>query len=233
MGVLVPSSNTVVERDAALLPPGVSAHFSRMAITRDDEEQLAALLDLAPAAAELLAHAGVRAIAFACTTGSLHGGPGYDRRVIERILEVTGTPATTTATALLEALGAEGVGRVALVSPYEPWLEAKVVAFLEAAGVAVEGRVSFDLPDPRHIGAVAPEHVAAAILRVDTDRADAVVVSCTALRGVEAARLVASRLGKPVLTSNQATYWKLLELATGARTLPSTLVAPPVALVGT
>jgi maleate isomerase len=214
LGVLVPSSNTIVERDAQThLPPTVSAHFARIKITRDDPDQLAALADLAPPAAELLADARVAAIGFACTTGSIHGGPSREREIIDRIEAAAAVPATTTATAVLDALVALDAGRVALVSPYERWLTEEVVEFLAAGGVAVDGVHGFGLPDPLDIAAVPPADIAAAVRTADSDRAEAIVISCTAFAGVEAARLVRPELGKPVVAANQATFWKLGQLA--------------------
>jgi maleate isomerase len=224
VGLLVPSSNTIIERDARVLPQEVSAHVARMKITRDDDDQLAALIDLAPAAADLLADAAVEAIAFACTSGSLHGGPGYDDEIVRRIRAATGIPTTTTATAVVDALRAEGATRVALVSPYEGWLNELVTAFLEGHGISVGRVVGFGLPDPLDSAALAPERIAEAVRSVDSSDVGAVVVSCTAFQGLEAARLVAGELGKPVVTSNQATLWKLLDMTVGAAGRPSELL---------
>lgn len=234
IGVLVPSSNVMLERDAPdLLPLGVSAHFARMKITRDDDEQLTALFDLAPAAADLLADADVQAVAFGCTTGSLSGGLGYDQRIIERVTRASGLPTTTTASALVDGLRVEGVRRVAVVSPYEDWLNARVVAFLTDSGFDVRHVLGFGIPDPVEIAKVTPEQIARAVHAVDSEEVDAVVVSCTAFRGVEAAALIGGALGKPVLTSNQVTYWKLLEMVAGtaSRRLPSQLTTQPGAEV--
>jgi maleate isomerase len=234
IGVLVPSSNVVLERDAALLlPAGVSAHFARMKITRDDDQQLAALFDLAPAAADLLADAGVQAVAFGCTTGSLGGGLGYDQRIIERVTGVTGLPTTTTASALVEGLRVEGAVRLGVISPYEDWLNAKVVGFLCASGFEVRAVHGFGLPDPLDIAEVTPEQIANAVPAVDSDAVDAVVLACTAMRGVEAVALIGEALGKPVLTSNQVTYWKLLDMVSGstARCRPSQQTGYPATAV--
>jgi len=214
LGVLVPSSNTMVERDAQIhMPPAVSTHFTRMRITRDDPDQLAALADLAPPGAKLLADAGVAAIAFACTTGSIHGEAWREREVIDRIEAVAAVPATTTATAVLDALVALDAARVALVSPYEPWLNEEVVGFLGRSGVAVERVHGFGLPDPLDIAAVPPAEIAAAARTIDSDCVEAIVISCTAFAGLDAARLVRGELGKPVVAANQATFWKLGRLA--------------------
>jgi maleate isomerase len=213
LGLLIPSANTMLERDAqAVLPPGVTAHFARMKLTRDEPEQLAALIDHAPAAAELLHDAGVDAIAFACTTGSLTGGLGYDGTIIERLTTAAAVPVTTTATAVIDALRAVQARSVALVTPYEPWLNDQVVTFLEGSGFEVCGRLGFGLPDPADIAAVAPSRIVDAVRAVDTDAADAVLISCTAFHGLEAVRRIGTALGKPVLSSNQVTLWKLAQL---------------------
>lgn len=215
VGALIPSANAVFERDMTLaLPPGVTGHIGRMKLTRDEPEQLAGLIDAAPRAADELADARVGAIAFACTTGSLDGGIGYDRKVIARIESATdGIPATSTSTALLQALEALGLGRVALVSPYEDWLDAKVVRFLDQNGVSVTAAGGFATPEPREIEAFEPDAIASACVAVDSAEADGVFVSCTGFRGLEAAALAATAIGKPVLSSNQATLWALLGLA--------------------
>ncbi len=50
-------------------------------------------------AASLLAGAEVDVVVFSCTAGSLLGGPGYDKEIIERLEKRTGTKVTTTSTA--------------------------------------------------------------------------------------------------------------------------------------
>lgn len=212
LGFLVPSVNAVLERDARLcLPPSVSAHFARMPITRDEPEQLAALADAAPAAAELLAHPGCASVVFACTTGSLYQGLGFDEEISRRISAVTGTPTSTTSTAVVQALRSLELKRVLLVSPYEPWLDERVVTFLGAHGIEVTGMAGPALPDPRDTDSVPPAEIAAAVAGVAD--ADGIFISCTAFRGLEAAGLLRARLDVPVVSSNEATFWAGLRLA--------------------
>ncbi|WBB81490.1 aspartate/glutamate racemase family protein [Micromonospora sp. WMMD882] len=212
LGLLVPSVNTVVERDLRLsLPDPVSAHVARIPITRDTPEQLAALADAAPGATRLLAHAAVDSIVFACTSGSLYHGPGYDTAITERITEVAGVPASTTSTAVVAALRSLGLTRVLLVTPYEPWLDELVVAFLGAHDIEVTGTSGPALPDPLDTASVPPQAIADAV--GDLGRAEGVFVSCTAFRGLEAAGILRERLGVPVVASNEATVWDGLRLA--------------------
>jgi maleate isomerase len=214
VGALVPSSNSVFERDAMLtLPTGISLHTARMKLTHDDEEQLRGLLDHVPTAAADVVDAGVAAIAFACTTGSLAGGLGYDKRICELIEATADVPATTASTAVVEALTALEVERLVLVSPYEPWLNARVVEFLEGSGFSVAAMHGFSLTEGDAQEAVSPEQIAAVVRSLDADDVDGALISCTNFRGIEATHVLATQLDKPVVSSNGATLWRLLTLA--------------------
>ena len=213
-GFLIPSGNAVFERDAFLvLPLEATAHFGRMELTVDSPEQIAKLASLAPEAARLVAHADVNAMAFCCTTGSLDGGLGYDRKIIETLQEVTRIPTTTTATATLDAFRHLGVDRISLVSPYQTWLNDKVVRFFGDHGVSVVHTVGFGIEDAAGIAAVSPQRIAEAVVDIASSGSDAVFISCTGMRGLEALDHIPRKTGHPILTSNQVTLWKTLDLA--------------------
>ena len=79
LGVVVPSSNTTVEPEFAVwTPAATSIHAARMGLVDVTVEALDAMAADAVAAAERLAHAEVDAVAYACTTGSLLHGHGFD-----------------------------------------------------------------------------------------------------------------------------------------------------------
>ena len=94
-----------------MCPEGVTAHFARMWLKADTEEQIMGLYDRVEEAVELLAHIEPSVIAFGCTSGSLIKGMGYDRQIIQKITGVTGVKATTTSSAVIEALNALNVPR--------------------------------------------------------------------------------------------------------------------------
>jgi maleate isomerase len=213
LGFLVPSANSVLERDTRIaLPDGLSAHFARMKLTRDTPEEISGLVDQVPSAAGEVADAGVDVIGFACTTGSLDGGLGYDQKIIDIITTATGVPATTTSSAVILALRELGIRNPLVVSPYEEWLNEKVVRFLADSGVGVAGVVGLGLPDPRECEAVGPEHISDVSRNADTAEADGIFISCTGFRGLEAVEGLEQALGKPVISSNQATIWLMLAM---------------------
>ena len=104
-GLLTPSSNTTQEPEfTAALPPTVSLHTGRVAY-RDitPEEQDRCVLEL-ESESRKLADAEVDVIVFAATAPTLAKGKGYDRELIKRMEDASGRPATTAATAFVDAL---------------------------------------------------------------------------------------------------------------------------------
>ncbi|MCX5909850.1 MAG: maleate cis-trans isomerase, partial [Deltaproteobacteria bacterium] len=97
IGVLVPSMNTITEAEFnALVPEGITVHSARMFITHPTVETLARMNKDIEMAAELIATMEPTAVAFACTTGSLLEGIGYDTQIIQRIQKITKAPASAT-----------------------------------------------------------------------------------------------------------------------------------------
>ena len=138
LGILVPSANIVMEPDMyRMIPEGVTAHFARVWITEDTPEELEKMIDYVPRASIELSHALVDVYGFGCTSGSLVKGLGYDQEIIARIEAETGKPATTTATACIQAFGEYGIKKISLATPYEKWLNEKEKTFFESNGIQV------------------------------------------------------------------------------------------------
>jgi maleate cis-trans isomerase len=212
LGVLVPSSNVNLEPDVSLLlPPRVTAHFARFgsydpdAVPDADEMRALGAGEDVEAAAGSLAVADIDVIAFGCTSGTLAHGLAFDRRLAKRLSAACGTPAVTAAGAVLEALEALGAHRVGLACPYVSELTAAAASFLEEGGIEV---VATAFPEERLTSKgqrdLLPEDAYALALRSDAPEAEALVVSCTDLRAVEAIDAIEAAARKPVVTSNQA-----------------------------
>lgn len=221
LGVIVPSGNTLLEPELTGLDlDGVSFHFSRICNYQDTEEELAAMLDEAPYAAELLSHAGVSAVAFGCTGGSFLKGHGYDEQVKARIEERASVPATTTSSAVVAALNALGAKRVTLLTPYQEWLTERGERFLESRGFEVLARDYLSITDPLAMVEMPGEEIANWAAPKVAEGSDALFISCTCFRGMEAIQQLEDELGMPVVTSNQATVWQLLNMVGRAPLLP-------------
>ena len=214
LGVLVPSANIVMEPDMyRMIPEGVTAHFARVWITEDTPEELEKMIDYVPRASIELSHALVDVYGFGCTSGSLVKGLGYDQEIIAKIKKATGNPATTTATACIQAFKEYGIKKISLATPYEKWLNEKEKNFFEANGVQVLAMDGLELPEAEAIASVDPGHIYRMSKAVDRPDADAIFISCTDFRGVETIQILEQDLGKPIFTSNQVTLWAMLRLA--------------------
>jgi len=112
IGLVVPSSNRVCEQEFhKMAPEGVSIHTSRMLLV--DVEKLSEMP--METAVKLVATAEPDLIVYACFVGSLLGGPGYDMYLSKKIEELTGIPALTAATAVLEAIKTLNIKRIAVI----------------------------------------------------------------------------------------------------------------------
>lgn len=212
MGILVPSSNVTMEYEMPLMAPqGVSFHFSRIPQTEDTEEQLEAMIDYVPEKSNLLAHARVDAIAFGCTSGSFVKGMGYDKKVIEAIKNSTGIMATTTSTAVVEALKIAGVKRLSVGAPYLDSIMEKLKDFLEKNDFEVVKMKGLNMVCGE--GDLPLDATYNLIREIDIPQADGIFISCTDFKTVELLEILENDFGKKVISSNQATMWKLLRLS--------------------
>jgi maleate isomerase len=222
LGVIVPSSNTTVEGEfGRAVPDGVSVHTARMPLESVTVDELDAMADDAVDCAERLAHANVDVVAYACTTGSLLHGPGFDTELETSLSETADVPAVATALSVKRALSALDAERIAVVTPYTDELNDREESYLRDEGFDVVTLHGRGIEANTAIGSLSPEGAYRQVRGAvpDPDAVDAVFVSCTNYRTFPAIDALESDLGVPVVTSNQATLWDAL----GRVGVPSTV----------
>lgn len=214
IGLIVPSSNSVNEPEFdARVPPGVSAHTSRMHHTKTSVENQSAMAEKGRRCAELLSTVEPDVVAFGCTTGSLVTGEArYALEMEADLAAAAGVPVVVTAAAVLRAFAALDVDAVAVHTPYPEEMNEREAAFIEDAGVDVLGINGLGLSSTTAKGEVPPEKVYRHARATDESAADAVFISCTNYRTFEVVERLEADLGKPVVTSNQATLWNALSV---------------------
>jgi maleate isomerase len=210
LGVIVPSVNLTLEPEFyEIAPRGVSMHFSRIRQREDTVEELMRMADDIPRAAAELADAEVDLIAFGCTAGSLLGGHGYDEQLINSIENVAHVPALTTSTAVLAALRALRIRSVSVATPYPQELNTREKDFLESHGFKVVSIAGLGCKGPENADLSARRIYKHAKETFRTD-ADGLFMSCTNVRTLDVLQKLECDLGKPVVSSNQATMWMML-----------------------
>ena len=136
IGVIVPPSNTVNETEFnRLKPDGVTFHFTRSPLHADPaaDDFAEMMRDLDRACGDLAACA-VDLVAYGCTSGSM-ACPAD--RLLGKLREASGAEAVSTADAIVAALNALGVARIAMATPYTDATNAHEAEFLERHGIEV------------------------------------------------------------------------------------------------
>jgi maleate isomerase len=167
------------------------------------------------------------AVAYGCTSGSFIGGLAGEAALIAAMVEAGAPTAVTTSGAVIAAAHALGLKKVAVVTPYDEAVGAKLRAYLNEAGLEVTAHNDMGLTG--RIWTVPYEITAAVARRTAQGGGDAVFLSCTNLRTYDLIASLEQELGIPVLTANQVTMWAVLAAAGVAAVGPgqSLLERPP------
>jgi maleate isomerase len=220
-GLLTPSSNTTQEPEfSAALPPSVSLHTGRVAY-RDitPQEQDRCVLEL-ESESRKLADAEVDVIVFAATAPTLAKGKGYDRELIKRMEDAAGKPATTAATAFVDALTRLGVERIAIGAPWSKVMDKPMVDFMQASGFAVVHSEVVGFVASIELGRVGPEKAYELGCRVDRPEADAIIMPGGNWSSMAVVDRLERELGKPVLVNNAVSLWAGLRLLGRGDSIP-------------
>lgn len=211
--VLLSTERTIEDDMFRLRPEGVGIHFTR-AYNEDDitvktlSDQVD---DLARAASTLLPDGSLDVVCYACTSASLL--IGEDRVIKELSKGAPSARATTLISGVLRGLKAMGVSRVSVATPYLDEINAREVDYMEAAGFGISAIRGLNLDKDADMVRVTPQAIGRLAASVDRPDADAVFVSCGALRTIDIVEKLEQELGKPVICSNQAMMWDVLRLA--------------------
>ncbi len=223
IGVIVPSTNTTLEPEfSRMAPAGVTVHVARIIQSGAQEvSSYRRTVEEVAVAAEMLATAELDTIALGCTSCTYFVPP---QTVGEAIKEASGFEPILAATAVVEALKAVGAKRVVVVGPRTEFVTRREIEFLEHAGLEVIGWQCLGLgvseEERRFIGRVPVEVVHRLVLTADRDDADAIFIGSTQLPTIPLINELEQVLGKPVVTSNQATFWQCLQAIGIATPIP-------------
>ena len=216
LGRINPSPETVGDEEwRRLCPAGVTVVSTRMFIERVDRDGLTAMVDNVGRAAKELATARPDVILMAGTAGAFNGGPGFDQELIRRMEEFAPVPATTTMSAVLAALDALHIRKLAVATSYIQPVDDSLAQALAAAGLEVVAIRGMGILKSIDMGDVPPDETYrfARDVLAEADGADGCLISCGNLRSLEAIAPLEADFGLPVVTSNQAGLWQALRMS--------------------
>lgn len=222
-GVLVPSTNTTVEIEyGRLLPPSLQVHVARIPLLSSGAETTPRSGDAdVDYQARLLGSAKVEVVALAQTGASL-SSEDFDDRITKRMSDAAGVPAITSARAIGLAVRALGARRIALVTPYPVAALKRLVShYTGKYGLEVVASESFSDSDSVLYPALGQELARDAIARTDRPEIEVFIVPGGNFPTMPFISDWERAIGKPVITTNQAALWAMIQIMRADEKLPS------------
>ncbi len=208
--VLLATEQTIESDMFKLCPQGVGLHFTRASnpdsITIDTFN--AQLPDLSRAASTLLPDGSLDVICYACTSGSIVMG---EEKIFAALQK--GAPyaqPTSLITSVMAGVRALDATKIAVATPYLDEINRLEAIYLEENGFDVVEIQGLNLEKDSDMVRVTPDFLMEFAASVDHPEAEALFISCGALRSIEIIDRLEERLNKPVICSNQAMAWHCL-----------------------
>ena len=215
IGLIVLQTDQTIEYEFAHMfhVPDVALYHARIPNAMEVSPETLRRMQLAlPQTAALLPEAfQFDAIGYACTSGATMIG---ETKVDKIIREVHPQAATSNPlTACKAAFEKLKLRNIALVTPYSPDVTLEMQANLRSSGFNTVAVASFNQTDDFTVARITSESILKAVTNIGArNEVDGVFVSCTSLRTLSIVTQAEVRLGKPVITSNQALGWHLARL---------------------
>jgi arylmalonate decarboxylase len=202
MGMIFPPADYPVPPEARQLYPtgvtflGEGLAFNGMTIESYDE----AVPRIVPAARKLKDR-GATAISIMGTSLTFYKGAAFNQELIESVHRATGLPATSMSNGIVDGLKVAGAKRIAVATAYTDIVNATLVRFLKESGFEVLNITGLNLTGTSI--SLAQDHLydfcAGAFSAAP--RADALLVSCGALKTLELLVPLEAKCKVPVVSS--------------------------------
>ena len=158
---------------------------------------------------DILPDEKIDCIAYGCTSGTIAAGYNSIEEKIKKAKPDSSV--TTPSTAAVNALKKLNIKKIYLFTPYPKKLNDEVIDFFKKEGFEITSNSYFDIASDIDIGKVDPEYLYEVLSSINLNGADAMFISCTALPALSIIDRLEKKLGKIVLSSNQALIWETLE----------------------
>lgn len=215
IGLIALCDDLAVDRDFARLVPDDRVALVTSRIYLEQPNSPKTFLDMAdriPDVVRLLCPLlRLDSIVFGCTSATSVIG---EARVAELVRSARpGVHVTNPGTGAIAALRALKARKVSIITPYTVGNTANVVKMISGGGFEPTQVSCFGFDTDMGIGSVPRSAYLAQAQKVDHGDADAVFVSCTATKALDAIADIEAATGLPCVTSNQAAFWHAMTLA--------------------
>lgn len=216
IGLIVPPAAGLVPDDARILYGDRIEFIARgLGIGGVSPAGFAPVIDRILVLARELRDTGVEAISLMGTSISYYRGAALTEHLRSEMERATGLPCSTMSHAVVAALRALGVRRVAVATSYIDELNERLVEYLTHEGFVVTAIEGLSLVEVQQIGEVPAAtliDLGERVARRDPS-AEAVFVSCGGLLTHGVIEPLEARLGLPAIASSPAGFWDAVRLA--------------------
>ena len=210
LGMIFPPANTPVPPEAhRMYPSGVEFRATGVGLERMTPEGYDQVVGRIVPAAQALAAQGANAIAVMGTSLTFYKGAAFNRQLQDSIAKATGLPSTTMSTAIIEGLKAVGGHRLAVATAYNEEVSQRLRSFLEESGfkvLAVKGMGIERFEDRPPVTSKELLNFSAGVWQ-SAPKADALLISCGALKTLELLSPLEERCRVPVVSSLPHALW--------------------------
>ena len=213
-GVIIPSTNTAVERDYNLIrPDGVTYHVARMwiqpsvASDKEAEQALQQLRDTIDLAIRDVMTCGPDHLIAGMSSETFMGGLEGNTRFTKRAEELSGLSVTTGASAVKSALDLYGARRVAVLTPYQQVIDIQVERYFDDLGYDLVRMTGLRVEKSTGAAGIPHERLREVLHELDGPDVDAIIQAGTNLSVTPIAEELERELGKPVIPINVACVW--------------------------
>lgn len=215
IGLLVPPADDWLPPECARIYPNIEFLSRGLGIQEMSARGFDEVMEVIADRSVELKRKGAQAISLMGASLTFYRGEGFNCSVIDAIASVTGLPATSMSRAMIRALRANGIQRVALATAYDDKLNAHLVSFLDEHNVAVTATKGLGLTD---IASVRPTSLETIRLLVHeafelSPSTDGVLISCGGLPTLSLHPELEDDLRVPVVSSFPAGLWDVVQRA--------------------
>jgi maleate isomerase len=166
--------------------------------------------ELTAGAGLLLPDEPLDAICYSCTSASVVIGDAEIEAAVQAAKP--GVPVVTPPMAGVRGLKALGAKRISILTPYTVETSQPMATYFAERGFDILSFTCLGFEDDREMARIPPAALVDLARKATHAQADALFVSCTALRSALAIAGMEQAISRPVVTSNQASAWNCLRL---------------------
>jgi maleate isomerase len=214
LGLIVLKSDETIEHEfRSIINSDISLLHSRIPCHPQVTPETLSKMEIdLPAAAELLpSSVNYNVIGYACTSASTIIGTEKVKSLVQS--KHSNTNVTDPIDSVKKALKKLNCKKISFVSPYSSIVTNVLKNYMETQGFEITNVICFEEENDSVVARISEEDTLRAIIEINNSKCEAVFASCTNLKTFNIINEAESKIKKPVISSNLALAWNMLNIS--------------------